>query len=1314
MPIQPEGQGAAASPFDSVILMLAQDGLNIKKAISILSLTEASILNNAVPVLGGQLLTRPGQTALATAGGNIHSVRRLNNPQSAAFTRFWGTGTDLSKGASGALSVVDSGYSGNPLTLVPFRPPLSGQSYLYIADTVRMSKINTTDNRLPIGLPKPVSPVTSAINATLSTAVAKFDAGDGTNAASWLASAGVHADGSPGVAPTISDVATPLGVGIRVVTIGGAAVSSIISIQKAIDLSILNGNTAATDDDEMTLMIAADDPSPIDEIRLYLVCSPVMTLGVVPGIDATNNTDAFVKAFRPNDLQQFITANKNTAISANIDVRTNQLIDQFVTNNANDSVSPGQNTGTFPSTTLALGRQASSLFGTIGLPLRRGEFTRIGADPTRGWNTITGLVITIQTVGAAPSAIALDEWYLTGGSGVDNAQPGDTKYDYRATNYDPRTGAESNPSDVQADANFLDVNRQPVRLSAPAFGDAAMRQRFYRRGGTLTTDWFFVGTNTSDGGDLIDGIDSTVTPNVAAGSDSEIEAAGAVEIDNDQPVTTVDASGNAVFNQPLRTLWGPVAGMLMGCGDPYRPGVVYWSKPGMADSWPSANWVEVCAPSEELMNGGVFGGQAFVFSRERGYLLSTNLAGVADTVVATPTDCTPGMASYWGITIGPDGIYYVAKDGVRVTKGGESAIVSDQLRPLFNGQGRNGLLPIDFTQPNSIRLEAFNNDIWFTYKDTGGTLRQQVYSVIYKFWRQVTFATPPITCYADPTQGEAGQQLLLCALNAAYTHSGTTDAGAAISCQVRTGALTFGNDRGETMFGDVFVDVDMQGTGTLTLQTYLNDETITNLLQTATGVSGFQRYLFDPFGTGTTAPQKARNLSVDLQWQGTSGVSPVINRMGVTVIPQPNLTFNRVTSWDTPGEAECYLMGLWIDADTGTSPRTIHIEYDLNGAVAEVPGSPFTVNPSGLAGRHKWWFSWPVAKANMIRIRPDDTCVPWELYSYRWIQQAEPPRIAVWDTNTENKQNAYCTGINIEADTFGLNKTVAMQIDGTTVSTQTINTNGRKLVQLAFTPVRGSVFRMVATDANVGLLYSWNWMTDPEPGTQWNWNQNYTVAGTLADKWLKGALIECDTFNVAKTVTFEVDGVVIDTETVTANGRQVVEVSFPQQLGRVFRMIPTDTNPGRLYSMEWIFDEEPLALSRWETQELELDSSGWKTIPASWITVKSSADVTLTVTVFGQSGTAMTTLVNTIPSTGGAKQKIYVPFASNKGMLYKFVFTSAAKFWLYREESILYVQPWGEPQAKPLKPFGNDDLDLVRGMHHAALTAGKSGGGSGG
>src|SRR5207244_192272 len=112
---------------------------------------------------------------------------------------------------------------------------------------------------------------------------------------------------------------------------------------------------------------------------------------------------------------------------------------------------------------------------------------------------------------------------------------------------------------------------------------------------------------------------------------------------------------------------------------------------------------EVCAPSEELMNGCIAGGQGFVLSRERGYTVHTNpTSGVG--IIATPSGCVPGLAARWGFCVGPGGIYYVARDGVRVTNGGDSVILSEALRPLFENRTVNGFAPVDFSVPAAIRL----------------------------------------------------------------------------------------------------------------------------------------------------------------------------------------------------------------------------------------------------------------------------------------------------------------------------------------------------------------------------------------------------------------------------------------------------------------------------------------------------------------------------------------------------------------------------------------------------------------------------------
>jgi hypothetical protein len=83
-----------------------------------------------------------------------------------------------------------------------------------------------------------------------------------------------------------------------------------------------------------------------------------------------------------------------------------------------------------------------------------------------------------------------------------------------------------------------------------------------------------------------------------------------------------------------------------------------------------------------------------------------------------------------------------------------------------------------------------------------------------------------------------------------------------------------------------------------------------------------------------------------------------------------------------------------------------------------------------------------------------------------------------------------------------------------------------------------------------------------------------------------------------------------------------------------------------------------------------------------------------------------------IVSTAGAKQKRYVTFAANKGVLFKLIFTSAdgSAITVYREEGRLRVQPWSGGQQLTKMFMANDDLMPTREMTKAAVAAGRQGG----
>jgi hypothetical protein len=1303
-------------PFENHPVRYGQGGLNLKDSLDVLDgwarHTNVDHDNN------GEATSRPGQTSFATGGTKHHSIRRLRDPQTGIDHRVWGIDSSLYQGASGALAQIDTGYSGDFLTLVPHRPPLSGDPWMFVADRSKMSKVRADGLVLPIGLPAPSAPVSAALGVEYRRTLATCSPADATGAANWTAVAGADLHGHATQIPSIIDDASIPGGGADIYTVvtpaddNDSTFDSWIGIALTRDANTLSplsgsGDIPADDNDIVHLWLKTSHPHLIKELRVYAVVSATFDPTVLPGtVDPAGNfasSDAYLKTFRQNDFVHYIQAAQaqiDAAEAARIyAVRDADLKARGITDDRASWAVRRAITDPARATSLQIGAGIHEWFelGSIGLPLRRGDFQRIGNSAGRDWSTITGLVVYLRADpdpvnGPGPVAFGIGSLYLTGGYGPDTLEPGAQQYDYRSTHYDPRTGAEGNPSPIQP--AFLDSLRRQVIVSPPAYGNGAIRQRLYRRGGSLFNDWFFLGTNTADGGSFTDLL-----------SDDGISSAGTVAIDHYQPVPTVDDAGNTILAQPVPALWGPLEGILMACGDPYRPGHLYWSNADAPDHWSAFSNVEVCPPSEALQHGGVYGHQAFVFSKERLYGLYPNLAG-GSGVVASPTACKRGLSlSRWAFVVGPGGIYFAAEDGFFRTSGGPEEWIGREIQPLFEGTAVNGYLPIDKAHPEVISVTAWENKIYFTYQDTGGQMQTLVYAVLQKFWRHYHWGQAPARL-----QGEDEPTLLIGGVSGTtYSHTGLSDALAPIPAQLRTGSAS-GGVREEKLFGDAQIDADRQGVP-LQVQTFLNEETVTNLAQTLTDGVGRQRYILDAFGD---SPQSAHSIAVDVSWSSATA-APVLYLLNYAITLQPDITNRRVTNWDDLGTGdEVYLTGITLDCDTGGAPKQVLIERDFGGQKSTVA----TLQVS-CAGRHKVKFSWPAVPANQVRIHPQsEACLFWLLYRADWIFQTEPPRIAGWDIHYENKWDQYHTGLDLYCDTFGQEKRIRISVDGVFLHNDLagldywpITTTARQVVHLTLPWGRGHVYHFEAIDNNPGLLYEHRWHLDPEPTEQANWIQNFSILGSRTDKWLKAVVFECDTFGQSKAVTIEADGVVVETLAIQTTGRKVVQRALQaQQLGRVWRMFPVDGNPGRLYSAQPIFDEEPFCLDRWETQETNHELPGWFYPLWGHVVVKSTQDVTLTTIINADQANRLVTESYVIPATGNTKQRRFVTFRAGKGVLIKYLLTSPDPFFLYRDETVVQIQPWGAAAPIKVRPFGNDDTDPSRTMTNSVLAAGTPGG----
>lgn len=1054
-----------AERWPDTVVRAGVGGLNLG-SLDAVPPTDWTRMINAYSPRVGETTGRPGQLALTDdSGTQVHSVGRLNSPaRSIAFgagftTRLWGIDTNLFTGVSGALTLVDSGYSGQPLSLVESRPPNTTDAWMYIGDSVQMRKVRMDGLVLPIGLPAPgFGSLTSALDPVLTTVIQDFESG-----AAFSGFAGT------GGVPTLTYPAAKNGQGLNIQTNPGSATGAYHNIAATSMLAFTGtvGGVLSTDDDLIHLWLKIDAPSKVSEVRIYLTANFTFDLATIPGAAGSSNTDAFMIAIRPSvwdsSLDQLEPIGR--AVDRNITAIPGVIQDKRAAReDAGLPPLPDPTTDQEP----AAGTWTE--YGTLDLPLRKADFLRIGTDPTFGWTVITGMTIVVQTADASVVNVTVDQMYLQGGYAPDASGSENRAYDYRYIHYDPRTGAKSNPSPVQVEAAWVSPLRGSVTLTPTAAGDAALRQWIYRRGGSAATtqDWFFVAETTADGAAFVDTL-----------SDATVLTAGALDIDNDQPITTLNEDGVTIPAVPLPVLFGPIQEQLFGLGDPYRPGYLYWSKAGQYDHWPSANAYEVCGPSEQLMTGLIFGSQGYCWSRHNLYAIYPDLSG-GNQLVAMPTACRRGIAGRWAACVGPDGLYGVDAHGVYRTSGGPPEdLTNPQLYALFHGKAVNGLQPVNIAGAEArVRLSCHQNEIWLLCTDLIGDPQVFVYNLIRKQWRFYVFGTS--VALAHPEVESGAETLILGGLTSgrAYTHEGVLDDGAGITTTLRTAALDLGYPRQTKQLGDLFLDISRPDTDVVvTVTPYLNNETEALTPLVLSGFPDRPRHIPpEPFGT---TPREALTVSCELQWT-TSGPftrPPVFRQLGISYLPLPDTTVTRATDWEDLGTPESkVLKGMSATIDTQGIVKTVLVEATLDD------GSIVVVDTLTLqtTGRRVTTRSWPGIRATLFRLRPTDSG-EWQVHDLQWIVDLDALGRTRWEgLPTDHGIAGWQTPLWAEiAIRSAASVTVELSVwdpkHRVQVQTMTLgSTGGTKLVQYLSTilAVKGVLFQWVLSSPQPFWVYA--------------------------------------------------------------------------------------------------------------------------------------------------------------------------------------------------------------------------------------------------
>ena len=109
----------------------------------------------------GILESRPGYSLYSAMLDEPNSIRRLNDQTRVwapdGYTSVGGGGTKLYVGPSTSYSPIDTGYSGNPLSLIPFRPDQSPETWMYVFDSLKQVKVRPDGVIRSIGVAPPPS-----------------------------------------------------------------------------------------------------------------------------------------------------------------------------------------------------------------------------------------------------------------------------------------------------------------------------------------------------------------------------------------------------------------------------------------------------------------------------------------------------------------------------------------------------------------------------------------------------------------------------------------------------------------------------------------------------------------------------------------------------------------------------------------------------------------------------------------------------------------------------------------------------------------------------------------------------------------------------------------------------------------------------------------------------------------------------------------------------------------------------------------------------------------------------------------------------
>lgn len=556
----------------------------------------------------------------------------------------------------------------------------------------------------------------------------------------------------------------------------------------------------------------------------------------------------------------------------------------------------------------------------------------------------------------------------------------------------------------------------------------------------------------------------------------------------------------AMAHQILPYLWGPTeeGGNIFGCGDPLRPGFVYFSKNFNPDAAPDNYNLELCPPSEPLLGGEVLNGNSYVASTDRWWQLRPSFGGVQQY---SPQEAPVGrgLAAPYGHCSDGTRIYFVAKDGIYVTSGGPGRSLTDNdyynifphdgiAGQNFTYNGVTNFAP-DYGRSETFRLTYCDSYLYFDYQDATGTPRNLVFDVRHEGWSSdVCLGGLGASAHYGIEQQEGSLNLSdvtygLLVVGGAdgnlYKQTeGTIDDTFPIQCIVATKEFTAGDERANKLFGDFFLDFAAPPTGSGN----------TDLIATPMSLGvpfATSSILFTESAVRQQLPLSllkgtySFSIGLFLQWfvASTPSAPFTLYTWQPSYISKPETTTDRAEDWDNAGyEGAKWMQGFILEALTGANTKQIGVRNGDSQVLQQV----FPVTQP-IQSEKAYSFTTPFV-AHMVRIEPQDG-LDWNFFNVKWIWQRTPETVTTWWTQP--------SGLDFEAFGHVYNVEFAYASQAPVTFTMTYDANS----QVFTLPSTNGVYTKIIQNmrANKGKLYAFQLQSTAGFSDLQVWDESFVI-----------------------------------------------------------------------------------------------------------------------------------------------------------------------------------------------------------------------------